>query len=46
MIHPDQGGVLCGDEDDMSSVGGTNYSYDDNGNLTNDETISYYYDCE
>ncbi|MBN1392388.1 MAG: hypothetical protein JW947_06245, partial [Sedimentisphaerales bacterium] len=29
-----------------SSVGGTNYSYDDNGNLTDDGTRLYYYDCE
>ena len=28
------------------SVGGTGYSYDDNGNLTNDGTYKYYYDCE
>ncbi len=29
-----------------TSVGGTGYSYDDNGNLTNDGTYLYYYDCE
>ncbi len=29
-----------------TSVGGTNYSYNDNGNLTNDGTYKYYYDCE
>ena len=28
------------------SVGGTGYSYDNNGNLTNDGTYLYYYDCE
>lgn len=28
------------------AVGGTNYSYDENGNLTNDGTYKYYYDCE
>jgi RHS repeat-associated protein len=27
-----------------TSVGGTNYSYDDNGNLSNDGTYKYYYD--
>jgi RHS repeat-associated protein len=29
-----------------SAVGGTNYSYDANGNLTNDTVWSYAYDCE
>ncbi|RLG24215.1 hypothetical protein DRN85_08035 [Methanosarcinales archaeon] len=29
-----------------ASVGGTNYSYDDNGNLTYDGIYRYYYDCE
>ncbi len=29
-----------------TSVGGTNYSYDDNGNLIHDETRIYSYDCE
>jgi len=29
-----------------TSVGGTDYSYDDNGNLTDDGTYDYYYDCE
>jgi RHS repeat-associated protein len=29
-----------------TSVGGTNYSYDDNGNLINDGEYKYYYDCE
>ena len=29
-----------------TSVGGTSYSYDENGNLTNDGTYRYYYDCE
>ena len=29
-----------------TSVGGTNYSYDENGNLTNDGTYKYYYDCD
>lgn len=30
-----------------TSVGGTSYSYDDNGNLTDDGTyFKYYYDCE
>ena len=28
------------------SVGGVSYSYDDNGNLTDDGTYLYYYDCE
>ena len=28
------------------SVGGTNYGYDDNGNLTDDGMYKYYYDCE
>jgi RHS repeat-associated protein len=28
------------------SVGGTSYSYDLNGNLTNDGVYKYYYDCE
>ncbi|MEE8208765.1 MAG: RHS repeat-associated core domain-containing protein, partial [Nitrosomonadaceae bacterium] len=28
------------------SVDGNNYSYDDNGNLTDDGTYLYYYDCE
>ncbi len=27
-------------------MGGTGYSYDNNGNLTNDGTYLYYYDCE
>ena len=30
----------------VTAVGGTNYSYDDNGNLTNDGSFSYSYDCE
>jgi len=29
-----------------TSVGGTSYSYDNNGNLTDDGTYLYYYDCE
>jgi len=29
-----------------SSVGGTSYTYDLNGNLTNDGSRTYYYDCE
>jgi RHS repeat-associated protein len=29
-----------------TSVGGVTYSYDDNGNLTNDGFYRYYYDCE
>ena len=29
-----------------TSVGGTNYSYDNNGNLTDDGLFKYYYDCE
>ncbi len=29
-----------------TSVGGTSYSYDDNGNLTGDGAYKYYYDCE
>jgi len=29
-----------------TSVGGTNFSYDENGNLTDDGTYLYYYDCE
>ena len=29
-----------------TSVGGTGYSYDNNGNLTDDGTYLYYYDCE
>ncbi|OHB45977.1 MAG: hypothetical protein A2Y13_00955 [Planctomycetes bacterium GWC2_45_44] len=29
-----------------TSVGGVNYSYDLNGNLTNDGIYRYYYDCE
>lgn len=29
-----------------TSVGGISYSYDDNGNLTDDGTHLYYYDCE
>jgi len=29
-----------------TSVGGTTYSYDDNGNLADDGTYLYYYDCE
>jgi RHS repeat-associated protein len=29
-----------------TSVGGVTYSYDDNGNLTNDGFYKYYYDCE
>jgi RHS repeat-associated protein len=29
-----------------TSVNGTNFSYDNNGNLTNDGTYRYYYDCE
>lgn len=29
-----------------TSVDGNNYSYDDNGNLTDDGTYLYYYDCE
>ena len=29
-----------------SSIGGTTYYYDDNGNLTNDGTYKYFYDCE
>jgi YD repeat-containing protein len=29
-----------------TSVGGTTYRYDDNGNLTNDGFYRYYYDCE
>jgi len=29
-----------------TSVGGTNFTYDKNGNLTNDGTRSYTYDCE
>lgn len=28
------------------SVGGTSFTYDDNGNLVNDGTYKYYYDCE
>jgi len=29
-----------------TAVGGTSYSYDDNGNLVDDGTYLYYYDCE
>ena len=29
-----------------TSIGGTSYSYDDNGNLTDDGLFKYYYDCE
>lgn len=29
-----------------TSVGGISYSYDNNGNLTDDGTYKYYYDCE
>jgi YD repeat-containing protein len=29
-----------------ASVGGTNFSYDDNGNSTTNGTYKYYYDCE
>lgn len=29
-----------------TSVGGTSYSYDDNGNLIDDGLFKYYYDCE
>jgi len=29
-----------------TSVSGVNYSYDDNGNLADDGTYKYYYDCE
>lgn len=32
--------------DQYTSVDGTDYSYDDNGNLTDDGTYDYYYDCE
>jgi YD repeat-containing protein len=31
---------------DGCGLGGINYSYDDNGNLTNDGWFKYYYDCE
>ena len=31
---------------EYAAVGGVNYSYDDNGNLTYDGTYTYVYDCE
>ena len=31
---------------EYTSVGGNNFSYDKNGNLTDDGTYLYYYDCE
>ncbi len=37
---------LCNNLNQYTSVGGSSYSYDNNGNLTDDGLFKYYYDCE